>query len=141
MEQRISLITLGVADIAQSRRFYEQLGWKASRASEQSVVFFQLRGIALALYGLQSLAKDANLSVGRGGFGGITLAYNVRRREDVDAVLAEAQKAGGRMLKPAQDVFWGGYSGYFADLDGHPWEVAWNPGFGLAEDGSLVLPP
>jgi uncharacterized glyoxalase superfamily protein PhnB len=104
------------------------------------VVFFQLGGIGLALYGYESLAEDANLPADRGGFGGITLAYNVRQRHEVDQTLAEAQKAGGKVLKPAQDVFWGGYSGYFADPDGHPWEVAWNPWFKLADDGSLILP-
>jgi len=141
MEQRISLITLGVAEAGKSRQFYERLGWKASGASEAAVVFFQLGGMGLALYGREALAEDANVAAGSGGFGGIALAYNVRRREEVDAVLAEAQQAGGTILKAAQEAFWGGYSGYFADLDGYPWEVAWNPGFGLAEDGALILPP
>ncbi|MCC7351451.1 MAG: VOC family protein [Phycisphaerales bacterium] len=140
MEQRISLITLGVADVGKSRRFYEKLGWKASSASEEAVVFFQLGGMALGLYGRDALAEDAKLPPGGSGFGGITLAYNVRQRQDVDRILEEAQQAGGKLLKPAQDVFWGGYSGYFADPDGHPWEVAWNPGFALGEDGSLTLP-
>ncbi len=144
MEQRLSLITLGVANLPRSRRFYEDgLGWTPSSASQDSIVFFQLGGIGLALYGREALAEDAHLAESgpTSGFGGITLAHNVRTREEVDAVLALAERAGGRILKPAQDVFWGGYSGYFADPDGHPWEVAWNPGAPLAEDGSLQLPP
>ena len=144
MEQRLSLITLGVANLPRSRRFYEDgLGWTPSSASQDSIVFFQLGGIGLALYGREALAEDAHLAESgpTSGFGGITLAHNVRTREEVDAVLALAERAGGRILKPAQDVFWGGYSGYFADPDGHPWEVAWNPFAPLAEDGSLQLPP
>ena len=141
MEQRLSLITLGVADLARSRRFYEQgLGWAPSSAGNENVVFFQLGGIALSLYGRASLAEDARLEDRGGGFGGITLAYNTRTREDVDAVLARAKAAGARILKPAEEAFWGGYSGYFADPDGHPWEVAWNPHFTLLPDGSLSLP-
>ena len=142
MEQRLSLVTLGVADVARARRFYEQgLGWTASKAGNDSVVFFQLGGMILALFGRAALAEDARLpDPGGAGFGGIALAYNVRRREEVDAVLAEAASAGGRILKPAEDAFWGGYSGYFADPDGHVWEVAWNPQFRLQDDGSLELP-
>jgi len=143
MEQRLSLITLGVASLPRSRHFYEDgLGWKPSSASRDSIVFFQLGGIGLALYGREALAEDAHLAESgpTSGFGGITLAHNVRSREEVDAVLALAERAGGRILKPAQDVFWGGYSGYFADPDGHAWEVAWNPFAPLAEDGSLMLP-
>jgi predicted lactoylglutathione lyase len=139
MEPRISLITLGVADIARARRFYETLGFTASAASNEHVAFFQAGGTALGLYGREALAEDAHVKNG-GGFGGITLGHNVRERVDVDRVLAEAHAAGGAILKPAQDVFWGGYSGYFADPDGHAWEVAWNPHFPLAEDGTLALP-
>ena len=142
MEQRLSLVTLGVADIARSRRFYEQgLGWKASSVGNESVVFFQLGGMVLALFGRAALAADARLAdPGPAGFSGIALAHNVRHREAVDAVLAEAERAGGRILKPAEDAFWGGYSGYFADPDGHAWEVAWNPQFRLRDDGGLELP-
>jgi uncharacterized glyoxalase superfamily protein PhnB len=140
MEPRISLVTLGVADIGRSRRFYEALGWKASSASVESTVFFQLGGMALALFGRDALAEDACLPAEGSGFGGITLAQNVRSEEAVDQLLAEAERAGARILKPAQRVFWGGYCGYFADPDGHPWEVAWNPGFALESDGSLRLP-
>ena len=129
MEPRISLITLGVADIGRARRFYEALGWVASGASNEHVLFFQLGCTGLSLYGRDALDEDANLSTRGGGaaFGGIALGLNVRTRTDVDRTLDEAQAAGGAILKPAQDVFWGGYSGYFADPDGYLWEVAFNP--------------
>ncbi|MDY7229700.1 VOC family protein [Hyalangium rubrum] len=143
MEQRLSLITLGVADLARSRRFYEQgLGWKRSETgSNENVSFYQLGGIGLSLFSRAALAEDAHLEdTGGGSFGGFTLAHNVRTREEVDALLARAKEAGARILKPAADAFWGGYNGYFADPDGHPWEVAWNPGFPLGPDGSLQLP-
>ncbi len=141
MEQRLTLVTLGVAEIARSRRFYEQgLGWRPSSAGDnENVVFYQLGGIALGLYGRAALAADARVEDRGPGFGGITLAYNTRTREEVDAVLAQARDAGARILKPAEEAFWGGYSGYFADPDGHPWEVAWNPGFELLADGSVRL--
>ncbi len=140
MEPRLSLLTLGVADVARSRAFYERLGFTASPTSNQSVTFFPAGGVVLALYGRDALAEDAHVPPEGSGFGGVALAHNVRRREEVAAVLAEAEAAGGRVLKPAQDVFWGGHSGYFADPDGHPWEVAWNPFFSFTEDGRLVLP-
>lgn len=143
MEQRLSLVTLGVADLARSRRFYEEgLGWRASRASTEEVTFFQLGGIALALWGREALAEDARLSGSDpgGGFGGVALAHNVRTRDEVDAVLARAHAAGGHILRPAEETSWGGYTGYFADPDGHLWEVAWNPHFTLRGDGSLQLP-
>ncbi len=139
MEQRLSLVTLGVRDMAKSRAFYEKLGWQADeKAGNEQVTFFQLGGIILGLYGLDALAKDAHQTPGS-GFGGITLAHNARTKDEVDALLAEAQAVGARILKPAEDVFWGGYSGYFADLDGHAWEIAWNPFFPIAEDGSIRL--
>ncbi len=141
MEQRLSLVTLGVADVARSRRFYERLGWMASSASVVGeVAFFQLGGIALGLYGRAALAADAHLPDDGGGVGGVALAYNVRTRAEVDAVLAEVAAAGGRILKPAEDAVWGGYTGYVADPDGHPWEIAWNPHFPIAPDGALQLP-
>lgn len=139
MEQRLSVVSLGVADLAASRTFYERLGWSASPASNDQIVFFQLGGIVLGLYGRSALAADANLSPGH-GFGGVALAHNARSKEEVDTLLAEAERAGARILKPAEEVFWGGYSGYFADPDGHPWEVAWNPHFPIREDGSIELP-
>lgn len=139
MEQRLSVVTLGVADLARSRRFYEEgLGWRRGNESDE-VVFYQIGGAVLALFPRQTLAEDAHLVDEGHGFGGITLAYNARDREEVDAVLAEAAAAGAKILKPAQDVFWGGYAGYFADPDGYPWEVAWNPHWTLAEDGSVKL--
>jgi len=140
MEQRLSLITIGVSDLDRSRGFYERLGWRASSASSDAIAFYQLAGIALALYPRDELAKDARLPAEGYGFGGIALAFNTRTRAEVDAVLSEAQAAGARILKPAEEAFWGGYSGYFADPDGYPWEVAWNPGFAVADDGSLHLP-
>jgi len=140
MEQRLSIVTLGVSDVALSRQFYERLGWSASSTSNDNIVFFQLGGIAFALYGRAALAEDANLPAPGDCFGGATLAYNVRQKSDVDRVLAEARAAGARILKPAQDAFWGGYSSYFADPDGHAWEIAWNPYFTILKDGSLRLP-
>lgn len=139
MEQRLSLITLGVKNVAESRRFYEQLGWKAASSSQPVVAFFQLGCMGLALFGHDNLADDARVPRAK-GFGGIALAYNTRTRDEVDAVLAEAKAAGGTILKPAEVAPWGGYSGYFADLDGHPWEVAWNPAFPLDDAGSISIP-
>ena len=138
MDQRLSLVTLGVADIPRSLRFYEALGWKRGNRDD-GVVFFQLPGMIFALWSRPALAEDAHVKDDGGGFGGIVLAYNARSKADVDAVLAEAKAAGARMLKPAQDVFWGGYSGYFADPDSHVWEVAWNPGWPLDEVGRVSL--
>lgn len=140
MEPRISLVTLGVSDLTRSRTFYERLGWKASPASNEHVTFFQAGGMALALYGRKALAEDAKLPNAECAFGGITLAYNVRDKTDVATLLAQAEAAGGRILKPAQDVFWGGHSGYFADPDGYPWEIAWNPFFTVDDKGNLILP-
>ena len=138
MDQRISLVTLGVADLARSRAFYEEgLGWVPADAPD-GVVFFQLPGMAFALFGRDDLADDARHPVD-GTFSGITLACNQRTEADVDAVLAQAEASGARILKPAERVFWGGYSGYFADPDGHVWEVAYNPGWSLAEDGTLTI--
>jgi uncharacterized protein len=141
MEQRLSLVTLGVADLERSRRFYEQgLGWRRGNTNAE-VVFFQIGGAVLALWSRAALAADARQPDAGGGhgFGGIALAYNTRTREEVDQVLAEAKAAGATIPKPAEDAFWGGYSGYFADPDGHLWEVAWNPGWTLLEDGSVRL--
>jgi len=139
MEPRVSLVTLGVADMARARRFYEALGWRASGPAE-GVTFFQAGGMILSLYGRDVLATDANLQAEGSGFGGIVLAHNVRERADVDRVLDEAKAAGATILKGAHEIFWGGYVGYFADPDGHPWEVAWNPHFPIQDDGSIRLP-
>jgi uncharacterized protein len=141
MEQRLSIVTLGVSDLARSREFYQRLGWQKSSASSEGIVFFQAGGMALALYPGPELANDANVSAERQGFPGVTLAYNTRSREEVDLVLAHAETCGAKIMKPAQEAFWGGYSGYFADPDGFLWEVAWNPFFKLAASGALELPP
>src|SRR5271170_3717102 len=140
MEPRISLITLGVADLQRSREFYERLGWKRAMRAAEGIVFFQAGGMVLALYPRRGLAADAAVSPDGAGFRGIALAYNTRSREEVDAVLAEAEAAGATVLRSARAASWGGYSGYFADPDGFPWEVAWNPGFPIAADKSLRLP-
>jgi catechol 2,3-dioxygenase-like lactoylglutathione lyase family enzyme len=140
MEQRLSLVTLGVADLARSRRFYEALGWRRS-GDQAEVAFFQAAGMVLALWSRAALAADARVPAEGSGFAGIALAYNARTREEVDAVLAEAKAAGAEITKPAEQVFWGGYAGYFADPDGHLWEVAWNPHWTIAEDGSVRLSP
>ncbi len=141
MEPRISLVTLGVRDLAASREFYARMGWTPHQTEGEAVVFFQAGSMLFGLYGRAALAEDAGLQdAGPQAFTGIALAYNGRDKAEVDAVLKEAEDAGGRIVKPAEDVFWGGYSGYFADPDGHLWEVAWNPFFPIAEDGSISLP-
>lgn len=140
MEQRLSLVTLGVRSVAEARGFYERLGWKASSASSDEIAFFQIGGIAFGLYGREALAADMSVPDAGSGFSGFALAYNVPEKYDVDAVLREAENAGATLLKAAEDAFWGGRSGYFADPDGHPWEVAWNLGFPLHADGTLSLP-
>lgn len=141
MDQRVSLVTLGVENLERSREFYERLGWRRSMAEADGVVFFQLRGgMIFSLYPRAELAKDANTAAGGSGFRGIALAYNTRKAEEVDAALAAAVAAGGKLQKPGEKAFWGGYSGYFADPDGHLWEVAWNPGFAMSADGGIQLP-
>ncbi|EGX57356.1 glyoxalase/bleomycin resistance protein/dioxygenase [Streptomyces zinciresistens K42] len=139
MEQRITLITLGVSDLARSRAFYEALGWRGQEVEE--TVFFQAGGLGLVLWGREKLARDCGLEPGPGGgFGGIVLAHNVRSEAGVDALLAAAEQAGGTVTKaPARNPV-GFWSGAFLDPDGHAWEVAHNPGFPLAEDGTLTLP-
>jgi uncharacterized protein len=137
MDQRISLITLGVADTMRARRFYEALGWKG-QSPDGDVVFFQAGGMILALWGRDKLAEDSCVA-DAGGWGGVTLAYNVDSPRAVDAVLDEVEAAGGTIGRPGAETFWGGYSGIFIDLDGHPWEVAHNPGFPLEADGSVHL--
>ena len=141
MRPRVSLITLGVQDLARARQFYESgLGWKVSSASNDHVVFIQLAGGAgLGLFSCKSLAEDANLSEAGTGFSGITLAQNFESKEAVDRAMDLAITAGGKLLKKPQDVFWGGYSGYFADPEGHIWELAWNPFFPLSADGGITL--
>lgn len=140
MEQRLSLVTLGVRDLAASRAFYKRLGWKESPQSNEHVAFFQCGGMVFAVWGRDALMEDAGVNTPGNGFANVSLAQNVRSKADVDAVLAEAKKAGARILKPGAEAFWGGYTGYFADPDGFAWEVAWNPGFEILPDGSIKLP-
>jgi catechol 2,3-dioxygenase-like lactoylglutathione lyase family enzyme len=138
MDQRISLITLGVADTARARRFYEALGW-SGQTPDGDVVFFQAGGIILALWGRGDLARDSCVA-DAGGWGGVTLAYNVDSPAAVDAVLAQAEAAGATIGRRGAPTFWGGYSGVFLDPDGHPWEVAHNSAWTIGPDGSVHLP-
>lgn len=141
MDQRLSIVTLGVTDMAASRAFYERLGWRASEQSNENVTFFQVGSVIFGLYGHAALAEDATVAdTGVPKFRGVSLAYNVSDKGSVDEALNEAKTAGAKIIKDAEEVFWGGYSGYFADPDGHLWEVAYNPFFPLAEDGSISLP-
>jgi len=137
MEQRISLVTLGVRDIDRARAFYEALGW-TGESPDGDVVFFQAGGMIVALWGRDKLAADSVVD-DTGGWGGVTLAYNAASPADVDRVLAEADAAGATIGRPGATTFWGGYSGIFVDPDGHPWEVAHNPGWVLRDDGSVHL--
>lgn len=138
MQQRVSLITLGVADIARSRAFYEALDWTTSAEPESEIVFFQAGGMIVALWSRAQLATDTVVE-DTGGWGGITLAHNVGSPAEVDEVLAEAEATGARITRAGTDSFWGGYSGVFVDPDGHAWEIAHNPFWTLAEDGSVTL--
>ncbi|HEX3456193.1 MAG TPA: VOC family protein [Gaiellaceae bacterium] len=138
MEQRLSLVTLGVSDLGRARAFYEALGWKTGAAPDADVVFFQAGGMIVALWGRGQLAQDSGVEDG-GGWGGITLALNVRSPAEVDAAIEEARTAGARIAREPAETFWGGYSGAFVDPDGHPWEVAHNPHWTLAADGSVSL--
>ena len=133
----MSLVTLGVSDLTRARAFYEALGW-SGESPDGEVVFFQVVGMILALWGRDKLAEDSVVTDG-GGWGGVTLAYNVRSPAEVDRVLVEAEAAGATIGRPGATTFWGGYSGVFFDLDGHPWEVAHNPGWPIAADGSVRL--
>ena len=139
MEQRLSLVTLGVSDLGRARRFYEALGWQSGAAPDDDVVFFRAGGTVLALWGRAELAEDSGVEDG-GGWGGVTLAHNVRSPEEVDAVLADAERAGATITRAAGPAFWGGYTGVFTDPDGHAWEVAHNPHWTFAADGSVILP-
>jgi hypothetical protein len=138
MDQRVSLITLGVRDVAVARAFYERLGWQVGLDVEETV-FFQTGDSILALWGRDKLEQDSGVTDG-GSWGGITLAHNVGSPEDVDRVIEEARAAGARIGREPAETFYGGYSGVFIDPDGHPWEVAHNPGFELGDDGSIRLP-
>jgi len=140
MEQRLSLVTLGVADVAAARAFYEKLGWTASGASMDEVVFFDMGGMIFGLYGQSDLSKDSGLTGETPIPGGITLAYNTRSRDEVDHFMGVVEDAGATILTPPADTPWGGYVGYFADPDGHPWEISWVPQFPVLEDGSIEIP-
>ena len=139
MDQRVSLVTLGVRDLGRSRRFYEQLGWRGQETEE--TVFFQAGGMALVLWSREKLAADSGLDDrGTDGFGGVALAQNVRSPEEVDDVVARAADAGATVTRPPAPTFYGGYAGCFTDPDGHVWEIAHNPAFELAPDGALTIP-
>ncbi len=138
MEQRLSLVTLGVRDLARARAFYESLGWRTEAAPEDDVVFFQAGGLVVALWDRAALAADSGVE-DAGGFGGVTLALNVRSPAEVDGVLEEARTAGARIARGGAETFWGGYSGVFVDPDSHPWEVAHNPFWTVTDEGATLL--
>ena len=138
MQQRLSLVTLGVRDLARSRAFYEALGWTTNAAADDDVVFFQTGGMIVGLWDRANLAEDSGVEDG-GGWGGITLAHNVRSPAEVDAIIAEAEAAGATQPRHGAETGGGGYSGVFLDPDGHPWEVAHNPGWTVGDDGSTLL--
>lgn len=140
MEPRVSIITLGVEDLDRAVRFYEAMGLKRNPKITDGVAFFQMGGVILGLWSRGELAKDAGVEDSRPGFSGTALAYNTRSEAEVDEVLATAAKAGGRIVKPAQRAFWGGWYGYFADTEGHLWEVAHNPDFPIDAEGRIALP-
>ena len=138
MEQRLSLITLGVRDLAHAREFYEGLGWKSGAAPADDVVFFQAGCMIVALWGRDQLEEDTAIE-DAGGWGGVTLAYNARSPKEVDEVITQAERAGAHIARYGAETFWGGYSGVFVDPEGHPWEVAHNPNWTIDHDGSIHL--
>ena len=138
MEQRVSVVTLGVRDLARARAFYEALGWTTRAQPADDVVFFQAGGMIVALWGRDQLREDTAVE-DAGGWGGVTLAHNTRSPQEVDAVLAEAEAAGASIPRYGAETFWGGYSGVFVDPEGHPWEVAHNPHWTITEDGGVRL--
>ena len=140
MDQRLTLVTLGVSDLDRARNFYEALGWRSEAEEGDDVVFFQAGGMVLALWDRAKLAEDSAVS-DAGGWGGVTFAYNTRSPEEVDEVIEQARAAGGTIAREPAETFWGGYSGVFVDPDGHPWEVAHNPHWALGEDGGVTLAP
>ncbi|HEY9558635.1 MAG TPA: VOC family protein [Acidimicrobiales bacterium] len=139
MDQRISIVTLGVHDLGRSRRFYEDLGWRGQEVEE--TVFFQAGGQALVLWGREKLAADSGVDDDGSTFGGIVLAHNVRSSDEVDELIATAESAGATVTRRPADTFYGGYAGCFRDPDGHVWEIAHNPGFALDEHGNITIPP
>jgi uncharacterized protein len=140
VEQRLSLVTLGVSDLARARAFYEAMGWTTGADPEDDVVFFQAGGMIVALWGRRQLAEDSAIE-DSGGWGAVTFAHNTRSPDDVDAIMAEAEAAGATIARPAGETFWGGYAGLFHDPDGHPWEIAHNPRWTIEDDGSVRLAP
>lgn len=138
---RINLVTLGVADVARSKAFYERLGFRAAGFESETVAFFDMNGTVLGLYGREALAEDAGVEDDGSGFRGFSLAINFASKSDVDNALGFAETCGGSIVQPAREVFWGGYSGYFSDPDGHLWEFAYNPGMELDNKGQMTLPP
>jgi predicted lactoylglutathione lyase len=138
VEQRLSLVTLGVRDLDRALRFYEGLGWASVNGTDDDVVFFQAGAMIVALWHRDKLAEDSAVQ-DTGGWGGVTLAYNTRSPGEVDAVVNEARAAGATIGREPAETFWGGYSGVFIDLDGHPWEVAHNPGWTIGADGSVTV--
>ncbi|HEX5225382.1 MAG TPA: VOC family protein [Solirubrobacteraceae bacterium] len=136
---RLTLITLGVQDLERARAFYEALGWRSNTDPSMGVVFFQSGDMVFALWGRDELAQDSGVELGA-GFGAVTLAHNVGSPADVDGVIEQARGAGAAITREPGETFWGGYSGVFADLDGHPWEVAHNPRWTLTPDGGVRLP-
>ena len=140
MDQRISIVTLGTDDLPRAVAFWEAMGWPRKARAFEAIAMFQAGGLAFALYPFEKLAQDCGMTDRGPGFGGFTLAHNVASKAEVDALLLKAVECGATLQKPAHDAFWGGYSGYFLDPDGHPWEVAWNPFVPLGADGGMVLP-
>ncbi|MDF2570016.1 MAG: lactoylglutathione lyase-like lyase [Sporomusa sp.] len=141
MRQKLNIVTLGVHDFVAAVDFYQNgLGWKPSSMSQEKIVFFDLGGVVLALYPRELLADDVGIAHEGQGFSGITLAHNAKSKDEVDAVLKQVEGLGAKIVKQAQTVFWGGYSGYFSDLDGYLWEVAWNPYFEFDNKDNLILP-
>ncbi len=139
MRPSVSVVILGVGDFQRARRFYKDgLGWPIA-FEKDCIAFFRLSGVVLALYPREALAKDATVSAEGSGFSGVTLAHNVASEREADEVMATVERLGARIVKPAQKVFWGGYSGYFADPDGHLWEVVYNPHWKLDEQGSILI--
>jgi catechol 2,3-dioxygenase-like lactoylglutathione lyase family enzyme len=139
MDQRVTVITLGVSDLDRARAFYEALGWRSNTPPEMEVAFFQAGGLVVSLWDRQKLAEDSGVELGE-GYGAVTLAYNVGSPAAVDEVIGQARDAGATITREPGETFWGGYSGVFADPAGHPWEVAHNPRWTLGPDGSVTLP-
>lgn len=139
MEQRVSLVTLGVRDLARARRFYEALGWRTGAEPGDDVVFFQAGGLIVSLWDRAELAEDSGVE-DSGGWGGVTLAHNVRSADEVDSIVEEARVAGAEIVREPGKTFWGGYSAALVDPEGHAWEIAHNPRWTIRDDGSVELP-